>query len=191
MLRFTFDIDMSRVSMCETDLIYDVLLSGYNSRFFVEMSERRGLFYDLTGATERYKNIGTLTFSYEVKPDMACEAAKITFAVLDSMRREPIDDRDMMKAGYVSNSKMLYDDYREMNFTLAYDNHVMSNGYRTLKERAEAYDKVTPDDILRASREIFRAKNLTLTVKGNKKKIDLQSLEKLILEFGDMPENDN
>ena len=74
MVRFTFDMDMTRLSVPETDLIYDILLSGYNSKFFIEMSERRGLFYDINGATERYKNIGTFTFSFEVRPDAVYES---------------------------------------------------------------------------------------------------------------------
>ena len=43
-VRFSFDLDMSKLTVPETDLIYDMLLTGYNSKFFIEMSEERGLF---------------------------------------------------------------------------------------------------------------------------------------------------
>ena len=49
MVRFTFDLDMSELSVPETDVIYDTLLGGYSSRMFIEMSEKRGLFYDISG----------------------------------------------------------------------------------------------------------------------------------------------
>ena len=42
MLRFTFDLDMSRVSVAETDLLFDILLTGNNSHLFLELSERLG-----------------------------------------------------------------------------------------------------------------------------------------------------
>jgi predicted Zn-dependent peptidase len=64
MLRFNFDVDMSRVKSAELDLLYDLLLSGYGARFFVEMSEKRGLFYDISGGIDRYKNAGLFYFSF-------------------------------------------------------------------------------------------------------------------------------
>lgn len=183
MVRFTFDMDMTKLSVPETDLIYDILLSGYNSKFFIEMSERRGLFYDISGATERYKNIGTFTFSFEVRPDAIYEAIGTTLSLLDKLTRDLLPNDECMKAGYVDNAFMLYDDTRELNFTFAYDNHVMDNGYRSLAERAESYRRVTPEMIRRAAVEIFRPENLTLTIKGNKKKIDTEKILEIINNF--------
>ena len=88
-----------------------------------------------------------------------------------------------MKAGYVENSSMLYDDPRELNFTFAYDNHVLSAGYESLEERAEMYGRVTPERINEVFRLVFRRENLTLTVKGNKKRINLDALERLVRDF--------
>ena len=42
-VRFSFDLDMKKLTVPETDLIYDMLLTGYNSKFFMEMSEERAL----------------------------------------------------------------------------------------------------------------------------------------------------
>lgn len=183
MVRFTFDMDMSRLGVPETDLIYDILLSGYNSKFFIEMSERRGLFYDISGATERYRNIGTFTFSFEVRPDAVYEAIATTFSILGKLKCELLEDDECMKAGYVDNALMLYDDARELNFTFAYDNHIMDNGYASLAERAERYRSVTPERIRCSAREIFRVENLTLTIKGNKKKISSEKILEIIEKF--------
>ena len=183
MVRFTFDMDMTRLSVPETDLLYDVLLSGYNSRFFIEMSERRGLFYDINGATERYKNIGTFTFSFEVRPDAIYEAIETTLAILTELKRVPLRDDECMKAGYVDNAFMLYDDTRELNFTFAYDNHIMNSGYSSLEERRERYKAVTPAALMRAAGQIFSPDNLTLTVKGSKKRIDTEKILGIIDSF--------
>ena len=183
MVRFSFDMDMSRISVAESDLLYDVLLGGYNSRFFIELSERRGIFYDLSGATERYKNIGTLSFYYEVRPDAVTEAVALTLGLLQQLRETTLSEEECMKAGYVENSCMLYDDPRELNFTFAYDNHVLSAGYESLEERAEMYGRVTPERINEVFRLVFRRENLTLTVKGNKKRINLDALERLVRDF--------
>ena len=183
MMRFTFDMDMTRLSVAETDLIYDIVLSGYNSKFFIEMSEKRGLFYDVNGATERYKNIGTFTFSFEVRPDAVYEATETTLSILTELKESLLPPDECMKAGYVDNAFMLYDDTRELNFTFAYDNHVMDNGYSSLAERADRYRNITPEKLRDAAREIFKAKNLTLTMKGNKKKINTEKILEIINKF--------
>lgn len=180
MLRFTFDMDMTKMTFPETDLIYDMLLGGYNSRFFIEMSEKRGLFYDITGASERYQNIGFFTFSFEVRLGSVYEALALAIDQLREFKNTLFDDTALMKAGYVDNAYLLYDDSRELNFTFAYDNHIMNLGYENIEARRNAYMQVTPERVREVASELFRPENLTLTLKGNKKKIDLKKLEEII-----------
>ena len=180
MLRFTFDMDMSKMTFPETDLIYDMLLGGYNSRFFIEMSEKRGLFYDITGASERYKNVGFFTFSFEVRLGSVYEAVELAVDQLREFKTTLFDEPELMKAGYVDNAYILYDEPRDLNFTFAYDNHVMDLGYEDIEARIRAYSSVTPERIREVASELFRPENLTLTIKGNKKKIDLARLDKII-----------
>jgi predicted Zn-dependent peptidase len=89
-----------------------------------------------------------------------------------------------MKAGYVDSAMMLYDDPRELNFTFAYDNHILSRGYRSLTDRAEEYRAVTPERLLTVAGEIFRPENLVLCIKGNKKKIDLGRIDGIVSRLG-------
>lgn len=180
MLRFSFDMDMSKMSVAEGDLIYDMLLGGYSSRFFIEMSEKRGLFYDISGSSERYKNIGTFAFSFEVRSGSVYDAAELALELLRAFKKTKHDDSELMKAGYVDNAYLLYDDARELSFTFAYDNHIMDLGYLSIDERIEAYKSVTPERIQAVAKELFRPENLTLTIKGNKKKIDAAKLEEII-----------
>ncbi len=180
MARFCFDVDMSKVTMQETDLLYDVLLSGYSSDFFMEMSENRGLFYDLSGSVERYKNIGTFTFSYELVAKNLYDAIDMTVGILNSVKAIPKPTDRMMKAGYIDNANMLYDDIRELNFTFSYDNHIMGLGYKTVDDRAKAYASITPERLCEVARIVFKPENLTLTVKCDKKKTDAERLEKII-----------
>lgn len=180
MVRFTFDIDMKKITVPQSDLIYDMLLSGYNSRFFIELSEIRGLFYDLSGTVERYKNIGELYFTYELRPKDLESAVALTVDMLNQFKSTLSSPDALMKSGYVDNAYMLYDDARELNFTFAYDNHIMGLGYKSIDDRVKAYSSVTSEDIRRAACEIFRPENLTLTLKGNKKKIDTKRLEDII-----------
>ena len=180
-VKFTFDIDMSRVSLPESDLAHAVLVGGYSSELFVELSEKRGLFYDVDGAAERYKNLGTLSFSFEVKEANLYEAVRLVCELLVKLKSEPLPPSRCMYASFVDNAPMLLDSPRELNFTFAYDNHVMGMGYPDVQSRAAAYSAVTPERLCRVFSEIFTTDNLTLTLKGNKKRIDTDRLRELIL----------
>lgn len=180
MLRFSFDMDMTDISVAESDLLYDMLLGGYNSRLFIEMSEKRGLFYDISGSSDRYSNIGSLVFSFEVKSGSINDAVEAVVDILRQFKENIPSEQDMMRADYVDNRGLLYDDPRELNFVFAYDNHIMNAGYTTVDERADSYMAVTPERIRELANEIFQPKNLTLTIKGNKKKIDALKLEEII-----------
>ena len=179
-VRFTFDLDMKALSVPETDLVYDILLSGYNSRFFIEMSEKRGLFYDISGAVERYRNVGELYFTYEIRERDIEDALAITVDILRSLKDAELSAEDCMKTSYTDNAYMLLDDARELNFTMAYDNHIMHLGYPNIEERIAAYKNVSPERIRAVACEIFRPKNLTLTVKGDKKRINKSAIERII-----------
>ena len=104
----------------------------------------------------------------------------MTVNILKEFKKKQHAPDSLMKSGYVDNAYMLYDDARELNFTFGYDNHVLSEGYFSIEDRKKAYFDVTPNDILRASREIFCLENLTVTIKGNKKKTDVERIKNII-----------
>ena len=180
MIRFNFDVDMSRVCSQELDLLYDLLLSGYGARFFVEMSEKRGLFYDINGGIDRYKNGGLFYFSFEVKEKNIEESIAIVLDILSDLKTNVCKTEDLIKAPYVDNAYLLCDDAREMNFTFAYDSHILELPYRCLEDRKAAYLAVTGERIREAARAVFALKNLSLTLKGKKKKLDADKLRSLL-----------
>lgn len=181
MCRLSFDLDMTRYSVAETDLVYDMLLSGNNSKLFIELSEKRGLCYDLGGGCERYKNIGELYFTFEVKKSDLYDALKTVVEVLNSMKHKP--DVDSVKAGYVDNAYMLYDDSCELNFTFGYDNHIMDEKYSSIDERKMRYENITSERIGAIARGLFLPRNLTVTIKGDKKSISTEKIKEITEEL--------
>ena len=180
-VRFTFDLDMSKLSVAEIDLLYEIVLGGYSSDFFIELSERRGLFYDISGSTERYKNVGTFSFSFELRESKLHEALETSVSLLRSLKEQLLPEDRCMKAGYVANAYMLYDDARELNFTFAYDNHILDSGYAGLEDRRIRYDAITPERLREVACTVFTSDNLTLTLKGNKKRIDTEKIREMLL----------
>jgi len=183
MVRFSFDMDMSRIPQGTDDLLYEILLGGNNSRFYIEMSEKRGLFYDISGSVEKYKNIGSFYFGYEIRAGSVYEAVELTLSILLDLCERALADDEFVKAGYTEGGWLLYDDARELNYTFAYDCHIMDAGFRSIEERSALYSAITSDELMRAAREIFRPENLTLTMKANKKKTDTVRIERLISDY--------
>lgn len=179
-VRFSFDMDMSKISSQAADIMYDMLLSGFSSPFFVKMSEERGLFYDLTGSIERYKNIGVFSFTYELKEKNLYDAIMMTVDILNTFKTTEYAEDECMKAAYVDNAGLLFDDMREMNFTFAYDNHVLNAGYKSIEDRRAAYTAITPAEIKKAANILFKKSNLTVSVKGNKKRINVQKIKDIV-----------
>ena len=171
---------MTKITLAESDLIYDMLFGGNNSLFFIEMSEKRGICYDISGFVERYLNIGELTISFEVRPSQIYEATETVVAILSGLKTRLLSDGELMKAGYVTNSGLLYDSPSELNFAFAYDCHIMNEKYSSISDRSRSYASVTPERIREIANDLFRPENLTLAIKGNKKKIDSSRLENII-----------
>lgn len=184
MVRFSFDMDMSRIGRGEDDLLYDILLGANSSRFYIEMSEKRGMFYDISGSVEKYRNIGTFAFTYEVRAGSVYDAIKLTFAILDEMKNNVLPEEDIMKAGYKNSAPLLLDDRGELAYTMAYENHILDYGCTSVAERANMYASITPERIREAARTLFRLENLVLGIKGNKRKINQNRIQEILSDFG-------
>ena len=180
MLKFTFDIEAELAERPECDIIYDMLLSGYNSRFFIEMSENRGIFYDINGSLDRFFGLATFTFSYELAERDIYRAAEISCEILRRFVECELSERDIIRAPYTTNAYMLFDDAREFNYTYAYENCILRRNYRSVEDRVAEYASVTPESVREVARRIFRRENLTLTVKGRRSRIDQKRLADII-----------
>ena len=157
-----------------------MLLSGYSSRFFIEMSENRGMFYDINGSLDRFSSLATFTFSYEVKERDIYRAAELSLEILKSFISGALSESDIIRAPYTTNAYMLFDDAREFNFTYAYENRILGRNYRTVEDRISEYAAVTAESVREVAGRIFKRENLTLTVKGRRTRIDQKRLADII-----------
>lgn len=182
-VRFTFDLDMTECPFPEGDLIYDVLFNGYSSPFFIKMSEEEGLFYDITSSSERYKNIGNIAFSFEVKQRDIYRSVEMALQILRDFKSRALGEEELMKSSYVKNSEILLDDARELAFTFAYDNHIMELGYGSVEDRAKRYERITGEQIKALANKIFTADNLTVVIKARKRNMDIEKIKALVYKY--------
>ena len=81
---------------------------------------------------------------------------------------------------YVDNAYIMYDDVDDFNWCFAYENHILECGYSNIEDRKAAYQNVTAERLGIVANEILTKENLTVTLKGQKKKVDISALEALI-----------
>ncbi|MBR5308162.1 MAG: insulinase family protein [Clostridia bacterium] len=182
-VRFSFDIFSERYSCAECYLLYDILFSGECSKIFKGLSDESGMVYSYDASIERYRNIGSLSFLYEVGAKDVVKSVKKVVEILSSLKKGIRDELDYARASYVVNAKCLLDEPEELNFQLGYEGRLMGHGYASFDERTESYKSVTPERMTEIVREIFRPENLVLTFKEDKKRISIDEIRSVVSEL--------
>lgn len=179
-VRFSFDLFSERYTGAECYLLYDILFSGECSKIFKGLSDESGMVYSYDASIERYRNIGTLSFLYEVGAKDVVRSVEKVIDILCQLKKGINDELEYARASYVVNAKCLLDEPEELNFQLGYEDKLLGNGYGSFDERTESYRKVTKERMIEIIREIFTTDNLVLTFKENKKRIDIDSIRDII-----------
>ncbi len=176
-VRFSFDLDTSRYTNAELDLLYDILFTNHTCVVYQELSEKRGLIYSHDSSLEQYNNIGILYFSFEVQSSNLSKAVETVLRRLNELKHSMDEELSHAIAPYVDNAYVMLDDVSDLNWNFAYENHILNCGYKSLDDRICAYQSVSAARLCEIAGEIFRRENLTLTVKGKKAKVDTAVLE--------------
>lgn len=179
-VRFSFDLFCERYTTAELYLLYDILFTGECSKIFKGLSDESGMIYSYDASIERYNNIGTLSFLYEVAAkDVISSVEKVT-ELLTGLKKGICDELLLTKPGYVVNADILPDEPEEINFQLGYEYKIMGRKFVSLKERKKSFEDVTPGRMTEIVRDIFTTDNLVLTFKDSKKRLDAEKIRSIV-----------
>ncbi len=180
MVQYSFDLVTTRYTYAELSLLYDILFSGENSLLHQELSEKRGMIYSFSSTLEKYSNIGRLFFVYEVAMRDLYESVEITTKELARLE-ESIEKRlALVLPEYTDNAYFIYDDNEGFNWQRAYENHIMNGKTKSLEETRAQFLAVTPERLKEMAKEIFTRENLCLSLKADKKKLDIEKLRESV-----------
>lgn len=179
-VRFSFDIYSERYSCAECYLLYDILFSGECSKIFKGLSDETGMVYSYEASMERYRNIGALSFLYEVGAKDVIRSVEKVREILSALKNGIKDELDYARASYLVNANCLLDEPEELNFQLGYEDKFLGHSYSSYDERVDEYRKVTPERMTEIVREIFTPDNLVLTFKEDRKKIDTDAISEIL-----------
>ncbi len=175
MVELCFDFDVPGAKKPVRNLFYDMMFAGENCRFFKALSEDMGYIYSYDAKIEEYKNAGNLSISYEVAHKDLYDSLEMAAALFNRMKKDA-EGLSRAKVFYTSNACLSLDNAEELNWNMAYENHILDEGIISIDDKRERYEKVTPEDITALASKVFRTKNLVIGIKGRKKKLDLEKI---------------
>ncbi len=182
-VRFSFDVETDKYSDAALELFFDILFSGDSCILFQNLSEKSGLVYGYDARFAKYNNIGNIYFSYEVKTNKVEETVKVVIESLKCLKNGVGDRLQYVKAPYVDNAMILFDNSEEFNWNRAYENHILNCNYPDIETRKRAFSDITEKCIEEIACDVLRRNNLVLAMKSNKKKIDLDKIRSIVSEL--------
>ena len=179
-VRFAFDADCRAYSEPERMLLFSLLFDGENSRMYRALSDDTGYAYGLDACFERYQNVGSLQFHYEVRQTDLLKSVEAAVAALKKLKTgEGLDLADV-KPAFTDDADMLLDDPEELNWTMAYERHFMGEPYESVGERRAAFEAVRAERLVELARSVFTPENLVLALGEQGKKAPQSALRALV-----------
>lgn len=184
MVMLNFDVAVEAEQKPIRALLYDVMFAGENCLFFGELSEKRGYIYSYDAKIEEYGNAASLSISFEVSLKNLYDSLSAVVDLLNDVKKhvEPSALHNA-KVYYTDNACLLLDNAEELNWTMAYENHILEERSDGLLRRRTRYEAVTEKDVVHMAREIFHGNNLIVGIKGRKKKLDLARIENILKQL--------
>lgn len=178
-IQIGFDVDCSKYSGGVYDLLYALLFNGDKALVYNYLSEDNPIIYSYDSTFEQYDNVGNINFSFEVDRNKIEDVFKAVVELLNAAK----DGRFNFEANLNSemfNSELDLDKPSNLNWNMAYYNHILKTEPIDYSDEFYGRFRVTKKQITDAAKDIFRRRNMTVAVKGDKKKINTDAIEKIL-----------
>ncbi len=142
-----------------------VLGDGMSSRLFLSVREEQALAYDISSGVSDYSDAGSLEVAAGVDPESLPAALDAILAELVRLRSDPVPDDELAKAKrYLGGGlELRMDETRHVASWLG-GQEALHEDVLTVDQALERIELVTPADILRLARTLFREDALRLAV---------------------------
>ena len=178
-IQIGFDVDCSKYSGGVYDLLYALLFNGDKALVYNYLSEDNPIIYSYDSTFAQYDNVGNINFSFEVDRNKLEDAFKAVVELLNAAK----DGRFNFEANLNSemfNSELDLDKPSNLNWNMAYYNHILKTEPIDYSDEFYGRFRVTKKQITDAAKDIFRRRNMTVAMKGDKKKINTDAIEKIL-----------
>ncbi len=148
--------------------VLNTLLGGtMSSRLFQHIREERGLAYSVFSSVNAFLDAGNLMVYAATSPETAREVIDLIVLEFRRLKDEPVGDGELQVArDHLKGSLMLSLESSSSRMSNLARQEVYFGRQFTLSEILEGIERVTRDEVLRLSREIFDPERCTLAVLG-------------------------
>jgi len=162
-----------------------VLLGGnMSSRLFEEVREKRGLAYEIRSSVGHYQDTGALNISAGTENKKASVTLQVVMRELEKLVRRPVGKEELRRAK----------DYFMSQFLMGLEDtldHVLWVGEKLLygeelprrDEIIRQIEKVGPEDVREAAREIFRTPRINLALIGPLKEKEQEGIKRFLRSY--------
>lgn len=178
-IQIGFDVDCSKYPGGVYDLLYALLFNGDKALVYNYLSEDNPIIYSYDSTFEQYDNVGNINFSFEVDRNKIEDVFKAVVELLNAAK----DGRFNFEANLNSemfNSELDLDKPSNLNWNMAYYNHILKTEPIDYSDEFYGRFRVTKKQVTDAAKDIFRRCNMSFAMKGNKKRINTDAIEKIL-----------
>ncbi len=179
-IKIGFDFDSAKFSGGVLDVLYCVLFRCENALVYNYLSEDNPIIYSYDSTREQYDNIGNLNFKFEVSKAKLLDAVNIVVRLLNDVKDGKFNFEASFKLETIS-VEMDLDKLSNLNWIMAYYNHILKTTPIDYTDQFYGrFKDVSKEQVMAAAKEIFQTKNMTVAIKGNKKKINIEEIENIL-----------
>lgn len=178
-IKIGFDIDCSKYPGGVYDLLYAIMFKGEKALVYNYLSEDNPILYSFDSALEQYDNIGNLNFSFEIDKTKLEDAVRIIVELLQAVKAGRFHFDANLKSE-MWNAQREWDNPDDLNWSMAYYNHILKTQPLDYTEDCYGRFRITKEQVVSAANEVFRCANMTLAIKGDKKKININGIADIL-----------
>ncbi|OGE38179.1 hypothetical protein A3B45_03855 [Candidatus Daviesbacteria bacterium RIFCSPLOWO2_01_FULL_39_12] len=144
-----------------------ILGEGMSSRLFIQVRERRGLAYHISGGPGFYMDTGNFAIFAGLKLEKVYEGLEVIKAELERVVSEKVTSDELKKAKEMIRGRLALSS-ESTNFLAGYfgTKFVLDREIETFEEYLKNIDLVTAEDIKDVARELFQKGKFNLQVIG-------------------------
>ncbi len=160
-------------------LLNILLGEGMSSRLFQELRERRGLVYEVSSYVTHFFDTGSLVIYAGAQPDNLVEVLKVLLEELKRLKEEKVPEKELSRAKELGKGRLLLrlEDTRNVAGWFG-GQELLTQRIQGVEEVISEVEQITPPDLQRVARALFRADKLSLAVVGPVK--EAESLQDLL-----------
>ncbi|MBI4398370.1 MAG: insulinase family protein [Candidatus Omnitrophica bacterium] len=165
-------------------LLNIIMGANMSSRLFEEVREKRGLAYEISSRNSFLQDTGSFTISAGVETKKAPLALRVILRELDKIRKKPVSDDELRRAKdyFLGQFYMGLEDTLDQMSWLGERALYLKDTPDPFQIRREI-EKVSPEDITKTARDIFKNEHLNLALIGNlQDKVKQQIEDKFALD---------